>query len=83
MLLNFILWALFGAAAGWIASKLTGSGGGLIRNVILGILGSFVGGFIADLVGISYSKGFSFVSLLVAAGGACLLILAVRLIRRK
>ncbi len=82
MLVNLLLWALFGAVAGWIANKLMGGGGGLILNIILGIIGSVVGGFVAGLLGINYNEGFSIGSLLVAVAGACIVIWLVRLIRK-
>lgn len=82
MLLNLLLWAIFGALAGWIAGKLMDSGGGLLTNIILGIIGSVVGGFVAGLLGIKYSDGFSIGSLLVAVAGACIVIWLVRVIRK-
>ncbi len=82
MLVNILLWILFGAIAGWAASKLMGSANGLVTNAILGIIGSIVGGFVAGLLGIDVNAGFNIVSLLVAIGGACLVIFFARLIRR-
>lgn len=82
MLPNILLWLLFGAAAGWAASKLMGSANSLITNIILGIIGSLVGGFLAGLVGIDTKAGFSFGSLIIAIAGACIVIWFARIIRR-
>ncbi len=51
---NILLWVLFGGLAGWLASLITGdaAGLGILGNVLVGIAGAFVGGFIADRVGI-------------------------------
>ena len=82
MLLNLVLWALFGALAGWIAGQLMGSQNGLIVNIILGIVGALVGGFVASLIGFNTAEGLNLVSLLIAVAGACLVIWLARLVRR-
>ncbi len=76
-MLNFLSWLLFGAAAGWIASKFMDSDTTLLTNILLGIIGSLVGGGIARLVGI-YTRGFSLGALIIAVLGACLLIFVYR-----
>lgn len=74
----FILyWIIFGGIAGWIASLLTHTNGqmGIIKNVIVGFLGSLVGGFIASqFFGISYET-FSFPGLVISVAGAIVLLL--------
>lgn len=82
MFVNILIWILFGAVAGWIASKLMGSSNSLVINVILGIIGSVVGGFVAGLLGIDANAGFNIVSLLIAVVGACIVIFLARLISR-
>ena len=82
MLVNILVWILFGAVAGWIASKLMGSANSLLTNIILGIIGSVVGGFVAGLLGIDANAGFNIVSLIIAVAGACIVIFLARLIRR-
>ena len=48
-----IIWTLFlGGLAGWIAGKLMGSEGSMLRNVILGLVGGAVGSFVLGLIGI-------------------------------
>lgn len=79
MLINILLWILIGALAGWLAGIIMRSGGSFIRNIILGIVGALVGGFILRLFNIDIDT-FSFWGLLAAIGGACLVILIFRLL---
>ena len=53
-----MLWAilstlLVGAVAGWLASKIMGGGGSLVRNIAVGVIGSCVGGLLFGLLGFS------------------------------
>jgi uncharacterized membrane protein YeaQ/YmgE (transglycosylase-associated protein family) len=83
-LIDIILWVVFGALAGWIASIITGKNrrmGGL-ANVVVGIIGAFLGGAIMNFFGYQGFTGFNLWSLLVAIGGAVVLIWLVGLIRR-
>jgi len=73
-----ILWILFGAVVGWLASILTGKNSrmGLVANIIVGLLGSLVGGWISTLVGLGGSyETFSLSSLLFSILGAVILLL--------
>lgn len=80
MLWNIISWCVVGGLAGWIANLIMhGKGKGLVRNIIIGIVGSLVGGFVAGLIGIS-AEAFSIGGILIAIAGACLLIFLGRLI---
>jgi len=83
--MGVVLWIIMGAIAGWIAGKLMGGGkGGLIRNVIIGIIGANLGGFLATKVfGWDGITGFNLHSFLVAVGGACLLLVLGRLLFGK
>ena len=69
--LTFIGWIVLGLIAGFIGSKITeGSGQGLIVDIILGIVGAFVGGFLFTLIGAAPVTGFNFYSMFVAIVGA-------------
>ena len=86
MIINILLLLLFGAVVGWLAGLIMKSKNSLFVNIILGIVGSLVGGFVASLLGFgSFTGNFSFnlVNVLISIGGACLVIFVVRLIRGK
>ena len=75
-----------GALAGWIAEKLTGSDMGLIKNIIVGIVGSFIGAFIANALGIRLEeifRGWFWGNLLVSVFGAVVLLVLWRMIRGR
>ena len=73
-------WLIFGALVGWLAGIIMESKKSLLRNIVLGIAGSFVGGFAASLVGIGTIGGFSVVNIAISVAGACLLIFIARIL---
>jgi uncharacterized membrane protein YeaQ/YmgE (transglycosylase-associated protein family) len=85
-MINFILWIIAGALIGWVASIImrTNSRQGLIADIIVGIVGAFVGGyFLSPLfnVGTINEGDFSIPALLVSLGGAVLLLATSKLFR--
>lgn len=70
--MGIISWIIVGALAGWIASVITGKNEGrsLVGNIVAGLIGAGVGGFLANLVGRNPVFGFTFTSLFVAVLGA-------------
>ena len=75
---------LIGIVAGWIAEKLTGSDVGIIVNLITGLIGSWIGFFIAKQAGIQLGEifhGWFIGNVLVSAAGAVLLLLVLKMIR--
>ena len=77
---------LIGGIAGWIAEKLTGSDMGLFMNIIVGIIGSFLGAFIANAVGIRLGEvfqGWFWGNLLVSVFGAVMLLVVVKMVRGR
>lgn len=76
--MGIIIWIVFGALVGWAASLIMGGEGGLMRDIIVGIVGAVVGGFIMSMIGKSGVGGFNLYSFLVALLGACILIYVVR-----
>jgi uncharacterized membrane protein YeaQ/YmgE (transglycosylase-associated protein family) len=82
--MGIIYWIIFGAIAGWIASVImkTNYNQGTMMDIILGIVGSVVGGFLMGLVGQSGVTGFNLYSLMVAVIGAMVLIFIGRRFRR-
>ena len=76
-----IIGAIFiGIIAGWIAEKVMARRHGLITNLIVGVIGSFIGAFLAHALGFTY-VGF-WPSLVVSAAGAIVLLLILGLFRR-
>lgn len=82
--MGILVWVIFGALAGWIASMImkTNANQGMIGDIIMGIVGAFVGGFLMEFIGQSGVNGFNLYSLLVAVFGACVAIYIGRIIRR-
>ena len=72
---------IIGILAGWIAERITGRNHGLITNLIVGVVGSFIGAFLAHALGFTY-VGF-WPSLVVSAIGAIVLLLIVGLFRGR
>jgi len=79
--MGIILWIIFGALAGWIASSIMGSRDGLVMDIIIGIVGAMLGGWIMSLLGQGGVNGFNLYSFLVAILGAVVLIWIVRPVR--
>jgi uncharacterized membrane protein YeaQ/YmgE (transglycosylase-associated protein family) len=73
--LNIIACIVVGILAGWLAERITGRNHGLLTNLIVGIVGAFVGGFfVSSLLGFQYAEGFNLPSILVATIGAVILL---------
>ena len=80
--MNILVWIIFGAIAGWIASIVMGKNSqmGAIANIIVGIIGAFLGGYIMQFFGAQGVTGFNLPSLLVAIVGAVALLFIVGLL---
>lgn len=84
--MNILLWIIFGGLAGWIATMIVGddAGFGIIGNIIVGIIGAFIGGWIADRAGVGGAPGAerptSVVSFITAVIGAVILLFIVNLL---
>lgn len=87
-MINFIVWLLFGALVGWLASIVmrTDAQQGALMNIIVGIVGAFLGGFLFSFLGIGGSNinnsDFSLGALLVSFVGAVILLGIVNMFRR-
>jgi len=82
--MGIILWIVFGALAGWIASIImkTDAEQGAFMNIMVGIVGALVGGFLMNSLGQTGVTGFNVYSLLVAVIGAIVLLGIVKMARR-
>ena len=75
-----------GAIAGWIAEKLTKSDHGLLTNIVIGVAGAFVGGWLANVVGLRLGElfqGWFWGNLLVSVVGAVILITGYRMLKGR
>ncbi|MDR6625332.1 GlsB/YeaQ/YmgE family stress response membrane protein [Caulobacter segnis] len=79
--MSILAWLLLGLIAGFIASKIVNrSGSGLLLDIVLGIVGAFVGGWLFNQFGNSGVSGFNLYSLLVATIGAIVVLAIYHLI---
>lgn len=83
--MGILLWIIFGAIAGWIASIImkTDHGQGTMSDIIMGIIGAIVGGFVMNQLGQSGVNGFNLYSLAVAVIGAIIVIYIGRMVRNR
>lgn len=81
--MNILLWIILGALAGWIASLIvkTNDQQGILMDIVVGIVGAFLGGFVFNLFGAAGVSGFNLYSILVAIIGAVILLAIVKAIR--
>lgn len=79
--MTIIIWIVFGGLVGLVASMIMGGGNGLLIDIILGIVGASVGGWVMDFFGKSGVSGFNIYSFLVALLGAIILIAIARAFR--
>lgn len=79
---TLLIWLLVGAVAGWLAGVIVKGGGfGLLGDIVVGIIGAFIGGWLLPTLGVHLGGGL--VSIIASATiGAVLLLLVLRLVRR-
>jgi uncharacterized membrane protein YeaQ/YmgE (transglycosylase-associated protein family) len=85
-MINFLIWIIAGAVIGWVASLImrTNNRQGLIADIIVGIVGAFVGGYFLSPIfnaGTINQGDFSLPALLVSLGGAVILLAISKLFR--
>lgn len=79
---SLIIWLIVGAVAGWLAGLIVRGGGfGLVGNIVVGIIGSFIGGWLFNYFGI-ISGGGILGAIIGATAGAVVLLLLASLVRR-
>lgn len=81
--MGIIGWIVIGIVAGWLAEKIMKRNHGLLTNLVVGVVGAVLGGFLAgSLLGIP-TGGFNITTLIVATVGAVLLLFIFGLVRRR
>jgi uncharacterized membrane protein YeaQ/YmgE (transglycosylase-associated protein family) len=83
--MGLLTWIIVGAIAGWLAGKvIKGRGFGLFGNIVVGVIGALIGGWVAgNLLGMGNAiSGFNLTTLLVAFGGSVLLLLILKLFKK-
>ncbi len=83
--MGIILWIIFGGLVGWVASLIMKTEGeqGVVVDIIVGIVGAVIGGWIMIFFGQGNITGFNLYSFIVALLGAVILIAIVKPIRRR
>lgn len=83
--LGFLGWIIIGGLAGWIGSKIMGTDAqmGLALNIVVGVIGGFLGGWLLTLVGFDVAGGGFFFSFLTCLVGAVILLWIVGLVTKK
>ena len=80
---SLLIWLLIGAVAGWLAGTIVkGSGFGLVGNIVVGIIGSLIGGWLFDYFAIATGGGI-FGAIIGATVGAVALLFLMTLVRRR
>jgi uncharacterized membrane protein YeaQ/YmgE (transglycosylase-associated protein family) len=82
--MSFIVWIVLGLIAGFIASKLVNnSGEGLLLDIVLGIVGAVVGGWLFNQFGMPGVSGLNLYSVLVSVVGAALFLIIYHAITKR
>jgi uncharacterized membrane protein YeaQ/YmgE (transglycosylase-associated protein family) len=79
---TFLLWIAIGLIAGWLASAIVGGPFGVIGDIVVGVVGAFIGGFIFRALNVGTPFGGLPGTIFVAFIGAIVLLLLLRLFRR-
>jgi uncharacterized membrane protein YeaQ/YmgE (transglycosylase-associated protein family) len=79
--MGWLAWLIVGAIAGWLASIVmsTNREQGLLMDIVVGIVGAFIGGFVFNLFGAAGTTGFNIWSIFVSFVGAVVLLALIRL----
>ena len=77
---TFLLWVVIGLLAGWLASAVVGGGYGVIGDIVVGVIGAFIGGFLFRALGLGTPFGGIAGTIFVAFIGAVVLLFLIRLL---
>lgn len=81
--MNILIWIIFGALAGWLASIFMKNDSSTLEDIVLGVIGAFVGGFVMNFFGQPGVTGFNLYSIIVATLGAVIVIFVGRKLRSR
>lgn len=81
--MSIVAWIVLGLASGFIGSKLVGGSHGIVTDIIVGIIGAFVGGYVFRFFGSSGVTGFNLWSLAVAVVGSAVFLTLLYAIQRR
>ncbi len=83
--MGILSWIIVGALAGWIASLIMGTNDqqGCLLDIVVGIVGAFIGGFVMNLLGFGTFTGFNLWSIIVAIIGAVILLAIIKAVRGR
>ena len=82
--MSLLAWIVLGLVAGFIASKMvSGTGQGAILDIVLGVIGAVIGGWLFNTFGMAGVSGFNLDSLLVAVVGAIVLLVVYHALSRS
>lgn len=79
---TFLVWIAIGLVAGWLASAVVGGGYGVVGDIVIGIVGAFIGGFVFSALNVGTPFGGLAGTIFVAFIGAVLLLIVLRVVRR-
>lgn len=84
-MIDIVAWIVFGALAGWVASIImkTNAEQGALGNIVVGIIGAFIGGYLVRVLTNTDVTGFNVASLLTAILGAVILLAVVKAFRGR
>lgn len=82
--MGLISWIIIGGLAGWMASKFmeTDKSQGVFINIVVGIIGAFIGGFVMNLIGGQGVTGFNLWSFIVSLIGSIIFLCILKMIRK-
>ena len=81
--MSIIVWIVIEGLAGWIANMLMKTDGSLVKNVVTGVVGALVGGFVMSFFGAAGFTGFNLWSFVVALVGSVILIAVINVLTGK
>jgi uncharacterized membrane protein YeaQ/YmgE (transglycosylase-associated protein family) len=79
---GFIAWIIIGIVAGWLAEKIMKRSHGLLTNLVVGVIGALIGGFLAGAMGIDASGNW-IMGIVVATIGAVVLLFLLGLVKKR